>query len=137
MHLNDSILPRSSYVLNKLDFEDVGSYNDQSVVPLATSLCPFVTKICMYGIVDLTDSDLLCLRSLERLNVLEMSSCGKSVGISFDGGLVPLFKAIGPQLKALDLEPSRSIQPEVFNPKITTIYTYVGFNYHCRRSRST
>jgi hypothetical protein len=71
---------------------------------LVASICPSVTSVKVKLITGLTDTEMLGLLSLENVNELEIH--GNEVindTVTFEGGVVPLFKGFGSSLKYLTL----------------------------------
>ncbi len=74
-------------------------------LPLAVSLCPSVTELCLH-LHGITDSELRSVRLLENLRKLKLENerdAGTS-RITFNDGLAPLLKDVGSSLKSLELE---------------------------------
>ncbi len=110
-------------------------------LPLAVSLCPFVTSVfigCGKGI---NDSDILGLIGLKHLNRLTIlaSKPARESSVTFDGGLVPVLKVAGRSLKFLELGCFRFLDQSV---RLASLIVYCPMLEHlrlieCRYSLST
>ncbi len=82
-------------------------------LPLAASLCPFVTSVNIDCAVGINDSDILGLMGLKHLNKLTIVASRPTREITFDGGLVPILKVAGRSLKFLALRHFRLFDQSV------------------------
>jgi hypothetical protein len=79
---------------------------DTKTFGLVLSLCPLVIEVDINIVRGLTDSDILCLLSLEKLRKLKLGGSidGCSSYVTFGGGVTPILKAFGnSSLKTLSL----------------------------------
>ena len=83
----------------------------EKVVPLY----PFLMKVEMNLTMECTNNDLQHLKFVERLCELKINgSCQKSYeAITFNGGVKPLLKAIGPSLRTLELKDLKTIRIDI------------------------
>lgn len=78
-------------------------------------LYPFLMKVEVNLIVGFTNNDLLYLKFVERLCELKINgSCKKTYeDITFNEGVKPLLKAIGPSLRTLELKDLKTIRIDI------------------------
>ena len=104
---NQQPLPKYSLVDLKLGPICLGYRNNK--LKLVASICPLVTKVDLHFYLTgrcIFDEHMLGLFELETLHELSIKYSGKDYKITFDGGLVPVFKAHGISLQTLSISSS-------------------------------
>ena len=99
--------PLPQYSLVDLKLGPVMSEYRKGSLKLVASICPSVTKVDLGQTANhITDEELLGLFELKTLHELSIKYLYIDNSITFDGGLVPLFKAHGSSLQTLSISSS-------------------------------
>ena len=99
--------PLPQYSLVDLKLGPVMSEYRKGSLKLVASICPSVTKVDLGQTANhITDEELLGLFELKTLHELSIKYLYIDNSITFDGGLVPLFKAHGISLQTLSISSS-------------------------------